>query len=219
MELSLRLVQLVLTGIGLTVFASLASALCGFPLALAILLLRISRSRLLRFVALAYISIIRGTPALLQVLVAYYVIPYALNINLPPLAAGILALSLNTAAFIAEALRGALATVRAEQRAAARALGMNAYCEWRYVVLPQVFYRAVPPLTSEFGVMLKATSLLSVIAVPELSSVSRELSTTTHLPLLIYGLTAVVFFVLLSLVSAASRRFETKVAVYLPHGT
>jgi polar amino acid transport system permease protein len=218
MESSLDLAHMILSGIGVTLLASFSSFIFGFPLAIVILCMRVSGKPPLRSAAILYVSFMRGTPALLQVLLAYYVVPSLLNINLPPLAAGILALAMNTAAFTSEALRGSLSSIPSGQRAAARSLGMNRLVEWRYVVLPQVLYRALPPLTSEFGIMFKATSLLSVISVADMASVSRELSTSTHQPLVIYSGAAAAYFVILFIVSMISRHLETKVARYLPNG-
>lgn len=218
-DLPLALAGNIASAAGLTVFAAGASFLFGFPLAVALLAMRASGWMPLRLLVMTYVSLIRGTPALLQILVAYYVIPAAIGINLSPLTAGIVALALNTAAFTSEVLRGSLNTVPTGQRAAARALGMNPLTMWLHVLLPQVFYRSLPPLTSEFGIVLKATSLLSVISVTELAAVSRETSLQTHQPLEVFAATAAVYFVILLIASTTSRRLEARVARYLPNGT
>ena len=144
-------------------------------------------------------------------------VPPLLDISVSPLAAGIGALACNTSAYIVEILRGALGTLSAGQVAAARALGMRHRQIWRYVLLPQVFYRAIPPLTSELTILLKASSLMSIIAVPELATVARNATLQSDLPLQVFTVTACVYFIILFCLSAASRLCERRVSRMLPH--
>ena len=88
---------------------------------------------------------------------------------------------------------------------------------WRYVLLPQVFYRAIPPLTSELTILLKASSLMSIIAVPELATVARNATLQSDLPLQVFTVTACVYFIILFCLSAASRLCERRVSRMLPH--
>lgn len=202
----------------LTLFVSTVSFASGLPLAMALLAARSSGFRSARWLVGGYVSVIRGTPALLQIFVAYYVIPAVTDINLSPLEAGIFALTLNTAAFTSEALRGALISIPAGQRAAALALGMDSWTLWRHILLPQILHRSLPQLTNELGTLLKATSLLSIISVTEIAAISRAATLETQQPLPIFTATAILYFTILFLVSAVSRRIEAKAARYLPHG-
>jgi len=206
------------TGAATTIGSSVAAFALGTLIGVVLLVVRQRGGRVLAACVVVYVSLIRGTPALIQMLVAYYVLPAVLNIPLAPLPAGILALALNTAAYISEILRGALNSLGRGQLPAARALGMNGWQVWRYIVFPQLFYRSIPPLTSEFTMLLKASSLMSIIAVHDLATAARDATLQTNLPLQLFSVTAAIYFAILFVVSAASRRLERRVAKVLPHG-
>jgi polar amino acid transport system permease protein len=208
----------VVSGTALTLAASACAFVIGLGLGIVLLLARISPLAPLRAVVMLWVSLIRGTPALIHMLIAYYMVPALLDISISPVTAGIAALACNTSAYIAEILRGALGTIPWGQRAAAYAMGMRTPQVWRHVLLPQVIYRAIPPLTSEFTILLKTSSLMSIIAVPELATVARNATLQTDLPLQVFMITAAVYFVILFCISAASRLCERRVSRMLPHG-
>ncbi len=203
--------------IGTTLLASVAAFMIGLCLGVALMVARTVGGRLLKSLVIVYVSFMRGTPLLVQLLLAFYVLPSLIGIQLSPLAAGILALALNTAAYISEILRGALSTLPAGQRSAARALGMRASQVWRHILLPQVFHRSLPPLTNEFTVILKASSLLSLIAVAELSTLARNATLQTDLPLQVFMVVAAIYFAILWSASSVSRFIERRIARLLPH--
>jgi len=203
--------------VGTTVFASVAAFAIGLLLGIALLVVRATGGKAVKVLVAIYVSFMRGTPLLVQLLLAFYVLPSLIGIQLVPLAAGILALSLNTTAYISEILRGALSTLPRGQGAAARALGMRAHQVWWHVLLPQVFHRSLPPLTNEFTVILKASSLLSLIAVDELSTLARNATLQTDLPLQVFLIAAIIYFVILWCASSISRGIEYRIAKLLPH--
>ncbi|ODP35897.1 amino acid ABC transporter permease [Pandoraea sp. ISTKB] len=208
----------VVSGTAITLAASAGAFVIGLGLGIVLLLARISPIAPLRAFVVLWVSLIRGTPALIHMLIAYYMVPALLDISISPVTAGVAALACNTSAYIVEILRGALGTISYGQRSAAYAMGMRATQVWRHVLLPQVIYRAIPPLTSEFTILLKASSLMSIIAVPELATVARNATLQTDLPLQVFAITAAVYFVLLFCISAASRVCERRVSRMLPHG-
>jgi polar amino acid transport system permease protein len=208
----------VVAGTALTLAASACAFVIGLALGIVLLLARISPIMPLRSLIVLWVSLIRGTPALIHMLIAYYMVPALLNISISPISAGIAALACNTSAYIVEILRGALGTISWGQRAAGYAMGMRTAQVWRHVLLPQMIYRSIPPLTSEFTILLKASSLMSIIAVPELATVARNATLQTDLPLQVFTITAAVYFVILFLISAASRLCERRVSRMLPHG-
>ena len=208
----------VVAGTALTLIASVCAFALGLALGIVLLLARISPFGPLRALVMLWVSLIRGTPALIHMMIAYYMVPALLDVSISPLTAGIAALACNTSAYIAEILRGALGTIPWGQRAAASAMGMRTAQVWRYVLLPQIVYRAIAPLTSEFTILLKASSLMSIIAVPELATVARNATLQTDLPLQVFTITAAVYFVILFFISAASRLGERRVLRMLPHG-
>ena len=204
-------------GAATTIAASAVAFALGVVTGSLLLLVRQHGGRALAAVVILYVSLIRGTPALIQMLVAYYVLPAVLHLPLSPLQAGILALALNTAAYVSEILRGALNSLGRGQIPAARALGMPPVQVWRYIVFPQLFYRSIPPLTNEFSMLLKASSLMSIIAVHDLATVARDATLQTNLPLQVFSATAAVYFAILFLASSASRGLERRVAKVLPN--
>ncbi|MGC7404383.1 amino acid ABC transporter permease [Pandoraea pneumonica] len=208
----------VVSGTAVTVGASALAFVIGMALGIVLLIARIAPFAPVRSFVVLWVSLIRGTPALIHMLIAYYMVPAMLDISISPITAGVAALACNTSAYIVEILRGALGTISPGQRAAAYALGMRAPYVWRHVLLPQVIYRAIPPLTSEFTILLKASSLMSIIAVPELATVARNATLQTDLPLQVFAVTAAVYFVILFCISAASRLCERRVSRMLPHG-
>lgn len=207
----------VVKGAGITLCTSGIAFVIGLGLGLLLLVLRVTGGAPVRTLIAVYVSAIRGTPLLIQLLIAYYVIPSLFDITISPVTAGILALSLNTAAYTSEIMRGALSTVPRGQTAAAQALGMGPLLLWRHVLLPQMLHRAIPPLTNEFTVLLKASSLLSIIAVDELATVARNATLQSDLPLEVFSATAAVYFVILLGASSISRGIERRFAKVLPN--
>lgn len=164
---------LLLGGARLTVFFAITSQLIGFFLGLLLAMLKIQRMKALRWPAVIYIDLFRGTPLLMQIFLLYYALPY-MGVNVDPYTAGIMALGLNVAAYDAEILRAGIESISKGQMEAARSLGMTYLQAMRYVVLPQTVRRVLPPITNDFIILLKDTALLSVIAIPELLRVARE---------------------------------------------
>lgn len=207
----------VIQGAALTLYTSSLAFVLGLVMGVVLLILRAAGGPAARYLIIVYVSAMRGMPLLVQLLIVYYVVPPLIGIAISPVTAGIAALALNTAAYVSEILRGALSTIPAGQSAAARALGMHPGQIWRYVLLPQIFHRAVPPLTNEYTVLLKASSLLSIIAVAELATVARNATLQTDLPLQVFTATAAVYFILLWIASSLSRRIERRFARLLPN--
>lgn len=206
-----------LHGVSVTLLTSTCAFFIGLGLGVVLMVLRVAGGAFFRCVIVVYVSAIRGIPLLVQLLVVYYVLPPLVGMNISPLAAGVATLALNTAAYASEILRGALSTLPTGQAAAARALGMSAGQVWRCILLPQIFHRSIPPLTNEYTVLLKASSLLSVIAVAELATVARNATLQTDLPLQVFSATAATYFVLLWIASSISRRIERRFSQLLPH--
>lgn len=144
-------------------------------------ILRSFRIRALNAVIILMISFIRGTPLLIQIFLAYYGLP-ALGLRLSPEAAGILALSLNSAVFVSEILRGSLPSIEDGQIEAATSLGLPAAVIWGKIVLPQLFRKTLPMLINESTVVVKGTALLAVITVVETLRVAQQIGASTFRP-------------------------------------
>ena len=151
----------IFNGVWLTILLSALSIVLATVLSLLGALGRLSRSAPAYALATFYISLIRGTPLLLQVVFFFLALPQ-LGIRLSGLAAGVLALGLNYGAYMTEIMRAGIQSVEAGQREAARALGMTQFQIMRYIVLPQALRLVIPPIGNQFIAMLKDTSLISV---------------------------------------------------------
>lgn len=160
-------VWLFLQGALVTLFVSTLSFALASPLGIALAVLRLYAGGTARALSAAYIELLRGTPLLLQLYVLYFGV--ADIVRLSPLAAAVLGLSFNYAAYEAEVYRAALSSIPAGQTEAARALGMSRFQALRHVVFPQALRTALPAVTNDFVALLKDSSLISVITVVELT--------------------------------------------------
>ena len=170
---------------GVTIAISLAGIALGFVIGALICVARLSPRRWLKRLGGAYVSIFRGVPLLVQLLFIYYVLA-EVGLDVPAIVAAVGGLALSSAAYQAEILRGALAAVPRGQTEAAVALGFTAPEVWRRVLLPQALRISVPPLINEFILLLKASSLVSVVGIAELTRVSMNIASMTYRPLEAY---------------------------------
>lgn len=187
--------QLFLKGAWLTAKLAFLSLLLGLPIGLILSLARVQSSRLLAAPAAVYVEVIRGTPLLVQILFIYFVLPL-FGIHLPAFTSGVIALTLNSAAYIAEIFRAGILSIDAGQMEAARALGMSYAQAMRRIILPQTFRRVVPPLTNEGIALLKDSSLVSVIGLTELARTGQELASRYAAPLTIWPIVAIFYLLL-----------------------
>jgi len=186
---------LFLKGVWLTAKLAVLSLLLGLPIGLLLSLARVQSSRLLSAPAAVYVEVIRGTPLLVQILFIYFVLPL-FGIHLPAFTSGVIALTINSAAYISEIFRAGILSIDAGQMEAARALGMSYAQAMRRIILPQTFRRVVPPLTNEGIALLKDSSLVSVIGLTELARTGQELASRYAAPLTIWPIVALFYLLL-----------------------
>ncbi|MCX6381082.1 MAG: ABC transporter substrate-binding protein/permease [Armatimonadetes bacterium] len=196
-------------GAKVTLKITFLTLLFGIPGGLLVALGRISRFPFLRWIMVAYIEVVRGTPLLMQIYVIYFVLP-ALKIDFQPEAAGVLALSLNAAAYIAEIFRAGIESIDTGQMEAARSLGMDYLGGMRWVVLPQTFRRVLPPLTNEAIALLKDSSLVSVVAVAELMREGKEIATNSGSATTVYLAIAAIYLMLTLPLTYLARQLEIR---------
>jgi His/Glu/Gln/Arg/opine family amino acid ABC transporter permease subunit len=182
-------------GVWMTAALAATSLLLGLPIGLALALARVQSSRLLSLPAAAYVEMVRGTPLLVQILFIYFVLP-AFGVSLPAFTSGIIALTLNCAAYVAEIFRAGIESIESGQMEAARSLGMTYPQAMRRVILPQTFRRVLPPLTNEGIALLKDSSLVSVIGLTELARTGQELASRYAAPLTIWPMVALLYLAL-----------------------
>lgn len=183
-----------LDGTFMTIFISLIGVLVGLVLGFLLSLMRLANNVFVRFLGSAYVEFVRGTPLLIQVMFIYFGI--GLFFNLPALTAGIIAVSLNSGAYICEIIRGGLNSVDSGQSEAARSLGMSKKQAMRHIIFPQALKNIWPALGNEFITIIKESSIVSVIGVGELifqTRVVRSASFEGILPLII---TMMIYFIL-----------------------
>lgn len=184
-----------------TLWVSLAGIALGQVLGGLVLLCRVSGSRVLRRFGALYVSFFRGVPLLVQLLLVYYFLPYV-GIDVPPLVAAIGSLGLASGAYVSEIFRGALNAVPHGQAEAAQALGFSSANVWRRIMLPQMLRISTPALVNELILLLKASSLISVVGVTELTRTSHTFAASTYRPFEIY-ITAALIYLAMNLVLAA----------------
>ncbi|HEY0865990.1 MAG TPA: ABC transporter substrate-binding protein/permease [Fimbriimonas sp.] len=200
---------LLLRGAGLTLQLTFLSLVFGITGGLALALTRISALPILKPLAVAYVEAVRGTPLLMQIYVIYFVLP-VIGIGLSPFVAGVLALSLNAAAYSSEIFRAGIESIDAGQMEAARSLGMGHGMAMRWVILPQTVRRVLPPLTNEGVALLKDSSLVSVVALAELMRVGKQLATDAGSPTTIYLTVAVIYLAMTLPLTWLVRRLEAR---------
>lgn len=162
-----------LRGAGMTLMLTIVSVFFGIVVGLVIAVIQETNIKALNYVVVVYLWFFRGTPVLFQIIFIYNVLP-SFGINLSSFASGVVALSLNEGAYIAEIMRAGLQSVGKGQRTAATALAMKDWQVMRYVVLPQALRVIIPPIGNQFIGMLKLSALVSVVAVEELLLVANQ---------------------------------------------
>jgi polar amino acid transport system permease protein len=170
---------------GTTIAVSFAGIVFGFLIGAAVCAARVSRRRWLKRLGAAYVSVFRGVPLLVQLLFIYYFLA-EYGLDLPAVVAAVGGLALSSAAFQAEILRGALNAVPRGQGEAATALGFGPLDVGRRILLPQALKISLPPLINEFILLLKASSLVSVVGIAELTRVSMNIASQTYRPVEAY---------------------------------
>jgi polar amino acid transport system permease protein len=202
---------LLLKGAVITIELTVAAILLGMGLGLVVALARIARTPIFRVPATFYVEFIRGTPLLVQVFMIYYGLGTIIQVN--DYVAGILALTINTAAYNAEIFRAGIQSIGKGQMEAARSLGMTYQQAMIHVILPQAIRVVVPPLGNEFIALLKDSSLVSIIGLADLMRVGREINGRSLMPFETFGLVAIIYLAMtlpLSLiVRFGERKFKT----------
>lgn len=196
------------TTLGLWISAMAIGAVLGLALAWA----RIYGNRPIYAIATVYVEIFRGTPMLVQMLFIYLGLP-EIGITFDPLTAAIIAIGLNTAAYQAEYLRGAVRSVPAGQMTAARALGMGQFQAFTTIILPQALRRVIPQWSNEAILELKYTSIAYAIGVTEITARAEKIGYETFQFFEVFLLIAAIYVVMTSVVAQLLQLLEKKVAV------
>ncbi|KVT42640.1 amino acid ABC transporter permease [Burkholderia multivorans] len=216
LDLVIHTLPVMVQGAALTLKFAVSSMMLGLLAGLAIAVVRIGGNRFAAGIAQSYVSVMRGTPLLVQMFVVYYGLP-DLGITLDPTTAGIFTLTLNAAAYLSESMRGAILGIGRGQWAAAHSLGLTHVQTLRYVICPQALRLAVPSLGNTLISLIKDTSLVSVITVTELLRSTQEVIAATFQPLPLYLAAAAIYWVLSTLLSRLQDRVESRLALPAAH--
>lgn len=190
-----------------TIGISLAGLLIGFFVAVAVCSARLSHDPKARAIGAAYVFFFRGVPLLVQLLLVYYLLPFV-GINVPPLVAAISTCALCSAAYVAEILRGGFLGIPPGQIEAARLLGLSRLDMLLRIEVPQAIRLTLPSLGNEMVLLLKASSLVSVVGVAELTRTSQNIAASTYRPLEAYLAAALIYFVINGVLSLAAHYAE-----------
>src|SRR5262245_63221489 len=204
---------LLLRGALVTIEVSALGLLLAAVVAVPVAFGRLSRSRVLRAVTFLYLDFVRGTPLLLQ-LFAIFSLPPLLGLDLSPFVSGIIALGLNGGAYTAEILRGGIQALPKGQTESGRALGMTALQSARRIVLPQVVANVLPALANEAAALIKASSLVSALALVELTRVGYQVVSRILRPTEVYVTVGALYLVINALVSSGAALAHRRLSAY-----
>ncbi|NWL80806.1 ABC transporter permease [Pseudomonas taiwanensis] len=197
-----------LWGLWTTLWISVVSGAFGLVIGLFTGLCRLSSNPTLRDLSTVYVELVRGTPLLVQIFIFYFFIGTVLNLSRE--FAGVAALALFTGAYVGEIVRAGVQSIARGQNEAARSLGLTAGQSMRHVILPQAFKRVLPPLAGQFISLVKDTSLVSVIAITELTKSGREAITTSFSTFEIWFCVAALYLVINLPLSQIASRLERR---------
>jgi polar amino acid transport system permease protein len=214
-------VGILIEGLWITLKVSVIAVLLGIVIGLFTGLARISKNPALRWTAITYIELIRGSPLLVQIFIWYFVLGTMFNTllakqgmgQLSPLWYGVAALAVFAGAYVAEIVRAGIQSIHRGQMEAARSLGMTYPQSMRYIILPQAFRRILPPLAGQFISLIKDSSLLGIIAVRELTKATREVVTTSLQPFELWFICALLYLVLTFALSMFVQYLERRTAI------
>ena len=199
-----------------TIPLTLASFAFGLALALLVALMRLSRNAVMSGVARFYVSVIRGTPLLVQLFVIFYGLP-SLGVKLDPWPSAIIAFSLNVGGYAAEVIRAAILSVPKGQWEAGHTIGMSRGQSLRRLILPQAARVSVPPLSNTFISLVKDTSLASLILVTELFRNAQQIAAFSQEFMVLYLEAALVYWVICLALSSGQSALEKRLDRYVAH--
>lgn len=204
--------RLIGIGTAYTIGFTVATAVTGFAVGCVVAIASLSNVRFISAPLVMLVEVFRCTPVLVQLVWIYYALPVLIGVELSPAMAAFIALSFYGGAFYSEIIRGGIASIEPGQWDAGRALGMRRFELMKRIVMPQALKRMIPPLVNQAVLQLKNTSLLSVLAVPDLLYQGQLITSATYRPLETYTMIAVIYFIILFPMTRVARVLETRLA-------
>ncbi|AZZ60343.1 amino acid ABC transporter permease [Oenococcus sp. UCMA 16435] len=210
-----------ISGIEVTLLISICAVVLGSIIGLFIAIMHMSKKRIINIIATTYVEILRGTPLIVQLMFVYYAVPLILQsmiayfgpsveINIPTIPAGIIAVAINSSAYVSEAIRAGFNSVDNGQTEAARSLGLPKKLTMRYVIIPQALKNIWPALGNEFVALIKESSIVLIIGTPDIMYQINNIRAVTFEPVAPLILSAVIYFVLTFGLTRIMKHFEGK---------
>lgn len=201
-----------LTGIKITLLLSLGSLLIGTVLGSFISLLKLSKIKFFRIIASIYIELVRGTPMMVQIAMVYFGSYVIMGVDVDGFLAALIAVSLNSAAYVAEIIRSGIQSIDKGQSEASRSLGMSESQTMRHVIFPQAIKNILPALGNEFVTLIKETAVASTIGVADLMKASQIVQSSSFQPFNPLIIVAVIYFVFTFSLSQLIGLFERRLS-------
>ena len=200
-----------LAAMGKTLELTLLSLVFAAFIGLFFGLLNVSKNKALNVIANIYIDCIRGVPLIVLAFFVYFGIPMATGIRLEALTAGIISLSMNAGAYMAEIIRAGIQSVDRGQMEAGRSLGLSYGAGMALIVIPQAVRTMIPSIINQFIITLKDTSILSVIGFPELTNVGKTIMGNTFKNLQAWAIVGIMYLIVITILSKISKQIERRI--------
>ena len=200
-----------MSGLQLTLILTVVSLVIALALGVVFGLFQVSKNKLLRIIATIYVDIFRGTPLIVQAFFIYFGIPAALDIRITAVVAGLITLSLNAGAYMAEIVRGGIQSVEKGQMEAARSLGLPYGKAMAKVVLPQAIRTMIPSFINQFVITLKDTSILSIIGINELTQSGKIIIARNLESFQMWLIVGIIYFIIIMILTKVSNVLERRI--------
>lgn len=201
-----------LEGLSLTLQLTVFSLIFAIIVGMISCFFKISSIKPLNWIADVYLSLIRGTPLMVQAYFLYFGVAKALNMQIPPFWASVIVLTLNAGAYLSEIFRSGISAVNKGQMEAARSLGLPYYVAMQKVIIPQAIRIVIPSVVNQFIITLKDTSIISVIGIGELMRVGTLIVSRTFRGFETYGMIAIVYWVVIMILTKISQVIERRLS-------
>lgn len=200
------------TGMKITLMISFLGLILGTTLGAILSLMKLSKNKLVHFIASAYIELVRGTPMMVQIALVYFGSYVLTGVNLDGFVAALIAVSLNSAAYVAEIIRSGIQSIDKGQTEASRSLGLTSGQTMRHIIMPQAVKNILPAMGNEFVTLIKETSVASTIGVADLMYASKIVQSNSFQPFTPLVIVAAIYFVFTFSLSQLIGVFERKLA-------
>ena len=202
--------RFLLSGLTTTIYISLVSIVISMIIGLVVAIPSLAKNKILTYINIFYVEIVRAIPLLVLILWIYYGLPIMTGVSFSPFVSGIIALAISESAFQAEIFRAGINSIKKAQWEAGSSLGLNFFKRLRLVILPQAIKNILPAIGNQFVYVLKMSSLVSIIGIGDLTRKANELVVTTYRPLEIYTFLILEYLILILIVSFFVRKLEKK---------